>query len=319
VAGAHPAKITAEIYPEALLRCRAFFMFTPPWNSGSVSPAHWTPKEFIMGRNVKDGVVNDYQLALISKSVFDIGPRTRVVILMFGLIGIAMAFMASLVSHKQVPLDKIIHFSGYFVLSTTFVLALRPVFFIPGLIGLIGMSVGIEFLQRYTGRSFDVTDMVANSIGVASGGMTGMILRGIYGLISKELAARKAHQRLVRFRSDDILIREGDPINDMYIIQSGRVRATRNVGGREISLMTAGAGEVLGVLGVVEGRPQYATLRALEPTVVYRMGMNELMESAGGSELPISLVLSGMSEKIRRLADQLTKSGRGISADSTMA
>ena len=133
-----------------------------------------------MRRNVKDGVVNDYQLALVSRAVFDIGPRTRVVILMFGMIGIAMAFMASLVSHKQVPLDKIIHFSGYFILSATFVLALRPVFFISGLIGLIGMS-------------------------------------------------------------------------------------------------------------------------------------------AGGSELPISLVLSGMSEKIRLLADQLTKSGRGISADSTMA
>ena len=272
-----------------------------------------------MGRNVKDGVVNDYQLALISKSVFDIGPRTRVVILMFGLIGIAMAFMASLVSHKQVPLDKIIHFSGYFILSATFVLALRPVFFISGLIGLIGMSVGIEFLQRYTGRSFDVTDMIANACGVASGGMTGLIVRGIYAYISKELAARKAHQRLVHFRKDAILIREGDPIHDMYIIQSGRVRATRNVSGREVSLMTAGTGEVLGVLGVIEGRPQYATLRALETTVVYRMGMTELMESAGGSELPISLVLSGMSEKIRLLADQVTKSGRGISADSTMA
>ena len=146
-----------------------------------------------------------------------------------------------------------------------------------------------------------------------------MIIRGIYGLISKELAARKAHSRLVQFRKDEILIREGDPIRDMYIIQSGRIRATRNVSGREASLMTAGVGEVLGVLGVVEGRPQYATLRALEPTVVYRMDMKELMESAGGSELPISLVLSGMSEKIRLLADQLTKSGRGISADSTMA
>ena len=82
-----------------------------------------------MGRNEKDGVVNDYQLALISKSVFDIGPRCRVVIFMFGLIGIAMAFMASLVSHKQVPLDKIIHFSGYFILSATFVLALPGVLY----------------------------------------------------------------------------------------------------------------------------------------------------------------------------------------------
>lgn len=272
-----------------------------------------------MKRHVKDGVVNEYQLALLSRSVFDIGPRTRVVILMFGMIGIAMAFMASLVSHKQVPLDKIIHFSGYFILSATFVLALRPVFFISGLIGLIGMSIGIEFLQRYTGRSFDVTDMVANATGVVTGGMAGMVIRGIYAFISKELAARKAHQQLVRFQKDAILIREGEPIHDMYIIQSGRIRATRNINGREVSIATAGAGEVLGVLGVVENKPQYATLRALEPTVVYRMDLPQLMESAGGSELPVSLVLSGLCVRLRSLADQLVGSGRGISADSTMA
>lgn len=272
-----------------------------------------------MGHNVKDGVVNDYQLALISRSVFDIGPRTRVVIFMFGLIGVAMAVMASLVSRQNVPLDKIIHFSGYFVLSTTFVLALRPIFFIPGLIGLIGMSIGIEFLQQYTGRSFDQKDMIANSLGVATGGMTGMIIRGIYSFISKELAARKVHRKLHRFKTDEILIREGEPIHYMYIIKQGRVRATRHINGREVSLATAGAGEVLGVLGVVEQKPQYATLRALEPTVVYRMDLKELMESAGGSELPVSLALCGLCEKLRMLADQLTKSGRGISADSTMA
>lgn len=272
-----------------------------------------------MGRNVKDGVMNDYHLALLSRSVFDIGPRTRMVILMFGMIGIAMAFTASLVSRQNVPLDKIIHFTGYFILSTTFVLALRPMLFIPGLIGLIAMSIAIEFLQRYTGRSFDVTDMAANAAGVVTGGMTGMIIRGIYSLISKELAARRVHRKLHHYNKDEILIREGDPVHDMYIIKRGRVRVTRHINGREVSLTTVGAGEVLGVLGVVEQKPQYATLRALEPTVVYRMDLKELMESAGGSELPISMTLCGLCEKIRMLADQLTKTGRSISADSTMA
>ena len=101
-----------------------------------------------MGKKTNPNKINDYQLALISNQVFDVGPRTRIIIFMFGLIGIAMAFMASLVSHKNVPLDKVIHFTGYSVLSATFVLTLRPAFFIPGLFGLVGMSIGIEFLQR---------------------------------------------------------------------------------------------------------------------------------------------------------------------------
>ncbi len=272
-------------------------------------------------QNVKDGVVNDYQLALISKSIFDVGPRTRFLFLMFGAIGLALAFMESLVGRQPqtIPLDKIIHFSGYFILAATFALALRPILLVPGLIGLVGVGVAIEFLQRYTGRQFDVSDMVADAIGVASGGTVGLAIRGIYAYIHKELAARDVHKRLVHFKAGEVLIREGAPIDKMYIVKSGRVRALREVKGREVPLGTLGAGEVLGVLGVVEERPQYATLVATEPTMVYRMSLPELMESAGGSELPVSLVLSGLSKKVRLLADQLAQSGRGISADSTLA
>ena len=271
-----------------------------------------------MGRNAKEGVVNDYQLALVSKSVFDLGPRTRLLILMFGLVGIGLAFMESLVSGKQVPLDKIIHFSGYFTLSTTFVLALRPLLFIPGLIGLVAMGITIEFLQRHTGRSFDMMDAYANTLGVVIGGLVGLTVRGIFSFIRKETAARKVRHNLHTFKKDEILIREGDPIDEMYIIKQGRVRATRNTNGREVELATGGAGDVLGVLAVVENKPQYATVRALEPTVIYRMDMKQLMESAGGDELPVSLVLSGLCFRLRMMADQLTGSGKSLNADRTM-
>lgn len=271
-----------------------------------------------MGKNAKDGVVNDYQLALISKSIFDIGARTRALMLMAGIVGIGLAFMASLDSHKQVPLDKIIHFSGYFTLSLTFVLALRPLLFIPGLFGLIAMGVTIEFLQRHTGRSFDVTDMVANTMGVVVGGMVGLTMRGIFAFLRKEAAARKVRHSLYSFKKNEVLIREGDPVDEMYIIKQGRVRATRNINGREVELATGDAGDVLGVLAVVEGKSQYATLRALEPTVLYRMDMKQLMESAGGDELPVSLVLTGLCVRLRAMADQLSGSGRKLNADSTM-
>ncbi|MDF7822953.1 cyclic nucleotide-binding domain-containing protein [Pontiellaceae bacterium B12227] len=272
-----------------------------------------------MAKRSDDEAMTNYQLALISNAVFDIGPRTRIVIFMFGLIGIAMAFMASLVSHENVPLDKVIHFTSYTILAGTFVLALRPAFFIPGLFGLVGMSIGIEFLQKYTGRSFDVKDMVANACGVGLGGMLGLTFRWIFSLVSREMAAQQARQKLVYFKKGEVLVREGDPIHEMLIINTGRVRATRNVNGRETSLMTAGPGEVLGVLGTIEERPQYATLRALEDTAVYRMNMQELMASAGGDQLPASLVLTGLSRKVRLLADQAVRSGRPTDVDATMA
>jgi len=270
-------------------------------------------------KNVKEGVVNDYQLALISKSIFDLGPRTRLLMIMFGVIGVVLAFMLSLESGKSVPLDKMIHFSGYFVLSATFVLALRPYVFIPSLLGLVAMSVAIEFLQKHTGRSFDVKDMVANSMGVASGGLVGLTARGIYAYVRKEIAARNVRSRLFSFKPNTILIREGEPIDAMYIVKSGKVRASRVVKGHEVSISSLGAGEVLGILGVVEGRPQYATLTTVEPTTLYRMTLPELMESAGGDELPVSLVLTGLCGMLRVMADQISASGRSLPVDASLA
>jgi CRP-like cAMP-binding protein len=274
-----------------------------------------------MGRSVKDGAVSDYQLALLSRSIFDIGPRTRFLILLFGIVGIGVLFMECLVGWQPqtIPLDKIIHFSGYLILSTTFVLALRPLLFIPGLIGLVAMGVIIEFLQRHTGRSFDWMDASANTLGVVVGGGVGLTVRGIVSYLRKEAAARRVRGNLHSFAQGETLIREGDPIDEMYIIKQGRLRAMRNINGHEVEIAVFAAGDVVGVLGVVERKPQYATLRALEPTVVYRMSMSQLMESAGGDELPVSHVITGLCIKLRTLADQLSASGKSLANDHTLA
>ena len=257
-----------------------------------------------MDKKIKSGVVNDYQLALLSNVVFDIGPRLRFLILLFGFIGIALAFVKSLVSGQNVPLDKIIHFSGYFVLTVTFFFALRPRFFLLGMIGLICVGVGIEFLQKHTGRSFDPKDMIANTTGVVVGGLVGLTIRGIYAFIRKEIAARRVRSLLYSFPANEVLIHEGDPVPDLFIIKEGRVSASKKMDGKEVILGTLKAGDVLGLLGVIEEKPQYATLTTKEPTTLYRMSLKELIESAGGSELPVSLVLNGLCKKIRELIDQ---------------
>ena len=96
--------------------------------------------------------LKDYQLALFSRAVFDVPPRTRRLLVIAGVGGIVILTMECLVGRQDhtVPLDKIIHFSGYCVLSLTFVLALRPILFVPGLVGLVLMGIAIEFVQRST-------------------------------------------------------------------------------------------------------------------------------------------------------------------------
>ena len=63
---------------------------------------------------------------------------------------------------------------------------------------------------------------------------------------------------------------------------------------------------------MIEGSPQYATVRAVEETVLYRMSMHELLESAGGPGLPAAIVLKGLAHKLRLAADQLVRSGQPL-------
>ena len=60
-------------------------------------------------------------------------------------------------------------------------------------------------------------------------------------------------------------------------------------------------------MGLLGDGPQLTTITALEPTTVYRMSLDELMESAGGRELPISQVLLQCVEKLREAAVKLTE------------
>jgi CRP-like cAMP-binding protein len=61
-----------------------------------------------------------------------------------------------------------------------------------------------------------------------------------------------------------VLFREGDPGEEMYVIQTGRVQLTRRVRGREAHLATLPAGEFFGEMAIVNNRPRSATATVLE-------------------------------------------------------
>jgi CRP-like cAMP-binding protein len=64
------------------------------------------------------------------------------------------------------------------------------------------------------------------------------------------------------------LFREGDPGKEMYVIQSGRVRLTRNIRGQEKLLAELGAGEFFGEMSIINDKPRTATAVVLEDTQV---------------------------------------------------
>jgi VanZ family protein len=90
------------------------------------------------------------------------------------------------------PNDKLVHFMGYTVL------AILPVAFLELLAmgialaaSMIPLGIGLEFAQRLVpGRSFEIGDMVADSLGVIAGMILALSLRRMLRLPASPVQPR---------------------------------------------------------------------------------------------------------------------------------
>jgi CRP-like cAMP-binding protein len=64
----------------------------------------------------------------------------------------------------------------------------------------------------------------------------------------------------------EVLFREGDTGEVMFVIQSGAVRISKAIGGIDKTLAVLGPGEFLGEMAILNGRPRTATATVVEPT-----------------------------------------------------
>ena len=66
----------------------------------------------------------------------------------------------------------------------------------------------------------------------------------------------------VRFGPGEVVFHEGEPSRTVLLIEEGEVEVAKAAGAGEVLLGTVGPGEFVGEMGVIEGRPRSATVRA---------------------------------------------------------
>jgi VanZ family protein len=253
--------------------------------------------------------LNNVQLARLTSGTFDVPPRTRNLLLVAGLVGLVLVVTRSLVGHSEatLPVDKIIHFSGYFVLGAVVVLGLRPRLFIPVLVGLAAVGLGVEYLQPLNGRTFDWNDAAANALGVAIGGAVGLLARALFAYVRQELAVVAVRGRLVHFKTGDVILRQGEPVREFFVISRGEVTLTREADGAEVGIGRVGPGHAMGVIGVVRGEPQFCSVRATSRGSFVRMTLDDLLGASGGRENPVGAVIAGMADGLCSLGERVAR------------
>jgi CRP/FNR family transcriptional regulator, cyclic AMP receptor protein len=85
-----------------------------------------------------------------------------------------------------------------------------------------------------------------------------------------EIIARAVEERTVR--AGDIVVREGEPGNRMFIILSGRLEVVKHLGGpRETVLDVLQAKNFLGEMSMVDSVSRSASVRALEESRLFSL------------------------------------------------
>ncbi len=107
------------------------------------------------------------------------------------------------------------------------------------------------------------------------------------------------------FRPGEIIFNEGD--NSDYVVQivSGDIEIIKQVDGKAIVLGNAGAGEIVGEMGIFEGRPRNATARAKGILTVHLLGEKDFMKMVGDTPKLAKHLLHRLSARLRSTSNQL--------------
>ena len=93
-----------------------------------------------------------------------------------------------------------------------------------------------------------------------------------------------------KFKAGETVFRAGDPSDTVFVIRSGMAEVFAQDGGRSVWLASLRAGETFGEMGVVEGRPHDASVRAAEELTVEaidRVTFLAELNRAPGTPMPL--------------------------------
>jgi CRP-like cAMP-binding protein len=123
-----------------------------------------------------------------------------------------------------------------------------------------------------------------------------------------------------RFKVGETLIRENDIGETAYIIQKGRVRITKEVGGKSVQLAMIGPGGTVGEMSMIEDSPRSATATAIEATETDEIHHDDFYEALRSDPEVTVMLLKPIFERLREAnATILRLSAEGGAAEAVPA
>jgi len=109
------------------------------------------------------------------------------------------------------------------------------------------------------------------------------------------------------YKSGELIVRQGEMGDCMFVIQKGEVEAVAETDGRELRLRKMGVNDVFGEMALFEKETRTATVRALGPTRVLTIDKKNFLRGIHEDPSLALRIVKTMSHRIRDLTDRLAK------------
>lgn len=121
-----------------------------------------------------------------------------------------------------------------------------------------------------------------------------------------EASALRATMHAVKLRRGEILFREGDIGDELYVVMDGKVKMGRtSTDGRENLLSVLGPGQMFGELSLFDPGPRSSTVTAVTDADLLALGQDQLLSwLTGRPEVARGLLLQ-LASRLRGLNDQV--------------
>ncbi|MGH8582988.1 MAG: Crp/Fnr family transcriptional regulator [Gammaproteobacteria bacterium] len=111
---------------------------------------------------------------------------------------------------------------------------------------------------------------------------------------------------LKSFPRNTLLISEGDPSNELYIIVAGKVRVyASEADGKEVTLSLEGPGQYFGELGLIDDAPRSASVVTTEPSKLVVLTKNDFQRCLGEHPAIALKLLHFLVQQVRTLTERL--------------
>lgn len=109
------------------------------------------------------------------------------------------------------------------------------------------------------------------------------------------------------FENGELIVRQGEVGDTMFVIQEGQVEVLSETGGEQIRLRIAQEGELMGEMAIFERITRSATLRAMGRVRVLTIDKKNLLRRVHEDPSLAFRIVRTMSSRIRELSDEVAR------------